>query len=469
MVASVVVFVGCKTDNPQSCGFQANADNPACTDGGSGSSQCTKNDDCMSTPTSPLCDTTKGGGVCVQCMQSHTDLCMGTTPRCDLGTEECVACIDDGDCGGTGVCMPTGSCADPTKIIHAVSSGGSQMMTSCGAMGVGNACDLDTALLVARSGAGKNVIKLDDAGPYKSMMMNFVVDVDTAIGLTLDARNATLHPNRDGAIFTINDNKGITILGGTIETATGGGGDGIRCGTNATLTVQGTTLRLNDESGIDASGCTLTVTNADIHDNSKALGLMFFPGIQVSGGSITISRSQLASNHGGGIMLSNNGTFIVVGNVFLNNGNNISPAGGVSFLTSTSGNRLEFNTFAENKSSTGVGSGIQCLVAGFMAQNNIVWNNNGPTGIQVDGNCLHAYSDIGPTSIIGMSAFDGGNNIKADPKFNGATTDLSLSSMTPVRGKANPQADLTGIASMDIAGKARTQPADLGAYVVPAQ
>jgi hypothetical protein len=385
-----------------------------------------------------------------------------------MDTESCVACVDDNDCGGTGVCLPTGACADPTKIIHAISSGGSMMMNTCGGIGVGKACDLDTALLVARSGLGRNVIKLDDPGPYISAMNNFVVDVDIALGLTIDARNATLHHNATGAIFTINLSKGMAILGGTIEGATGGGGDGIRCSDTAVLTILGTTIRTNDESGIDASDCTLTIMSTDIQDNSKSTSGTLYSGIETSKGSITISRSQIISNRGGGIII-NNGKFVIVGNVFLGNGDNASALGGVSLSTATLGDRLDFNTLADNKSQAGVAPGIQCTaIPGFMAQNNVVWDNNGPTAVQVGGGCLHAFSDIGPISIVG-SSIDGGNNLSVDPMFNGPTTDLNPRAMSPIRGKANPQADLTGIASKDIAGKVRTQPADLGAYVVPAQ
>jgi hypothetical protein len=399
-------------------------------------------------------------------MSGHIDLCTGKKPRCEIDTETCVACVDDNDCGGTGVCLPTGGCADPAKIIHAISNNGSQSMTTCGGLGVGNACDLDTAIAVARSGLGKSVIKLDDPGPYVSMMSNnFNADVDAALGLTIDARNATLHHNGNGAIFTINSGKGMTILGGTIEGATGSGGDGIRCNDTATLTVDETTIRMNNESGIDASGCLLTVNNASILDNNKGGGLV--PGIVVSDGSISISRSQIASNRGGGIIINNSGKFTIVGNVFLGNGDPTGIAGGFSATTTSSGNRLEFNTFAENKSMAGLGAGVQCTAAGFIAQNNIVWNNNSATGMQVGGTCPHAFSDIGPISIISVPPFDGGNNLSMNPMFMSATTDLRLNPLTPVRGKANADADLTDIASKDIAGKIRVKPADLGAYVAP--
>jgi parallel beta helix pectate lyase-like protein len=465
VVVSVVVLAACKTDNPMSCELAANAGTGDCIDGGSGGGPCTMSSECTSMTSTPVCDV--NAGKCAQCTTTSHDLCIGTTPRCEA--DACVACIDDNDCSGTGVCLPDGSCAATSSIIHAIANGGSKMSTTCGGIGAGNACNLDTALSIAK--AGRNVIKLDTPAPaaYASEMNNFTVDADVAVNLVLDARGAVVHHNGNGAIFSINTNKGMTILGGVIEGAQMGGGDGIQCKSSATLAVYGTSIRTNDESGIDASGCTLVVVNADIRDNSKSGGAGKFAGIQANDGTSTVSRSVIASNRGGGITVSGNGVFKLVGNAFLGNGDPTGVAGGVSFLTGSAGNRLDFNTFAENKAMAGVGAGVQCTVTGLTAKNNIVWNNNGAGGTQVGGTCLHAYSDIGPTAVV--AGLDGGNNSSppADPMFKGPTTDLSVTAASPVRGKASPDADLTGIALKDIAGKSRTNPADLGAYVVPAQ
>jgi hypothetical protein len=81
---------------------------------------------------------------------------------------------------------------------------------------------------------------------------------------------------------------------------------------------------------------------------------------------------------------------------------------------------------------------------GTCVQCNIVWNNNGTTGAQVGGNCLHAYSDVGPISIIGSGQFDGGNNLNMDPMFANAATDLNLTSTTPLRGNRRSRRRLPG-------------------------
>lgn len=480
----VAALAGCKTADLQSCELSASTDGPDCTDGGLNGTSCAKDLDCLGIPTAPLCDMSKG--TCVQCMEGKTTQCTGVAPHCDLVTETCAACVDDSDCGGTGVCLPTGSCADSAKIIHAIAEGGSQDMTVCGGSGAGAACDLDTALLVAKAGTGRSVIKLDDPSPAEyrpSTSNNFRADASLAIGLTIDARNALLHPNGDGPIFTINSAKGMTLIGGTIEQATGTDGVGIRCEDGAALTVRETTIQFNAEAGIETAGCTLAVTSANIHDNSRALGPALFAGVSVTKGAVYVSRTRIAFNRGGGVT-ANNATFVVVGNVFLGNGAATSLVGGLSVTTTIPGNQLDFNTFTNNQASAALAPGIQCAAPSVIsarlgdirtvllpppltAQNNIVWDNAAGLSAQVAGTCLHAYSDVGPPSIIGNALLDGGNNISVDPTFVDPKTDLSLGILTPVRGKADPEAVLTGLAAVDMAGRSRSKPADLGAYQAP--
>jgi len=460
VVVPLIAFAGCQKENPAYC-----MDNPGkqgCPPDAPSGGPCMSNPDCTNTPGFPVCDAMDNGGTCVLCTANDHALCTGTTPVCD--NHSCVACTRNDDCGTGGLCLPSGACASSDNIIHAVSTAAGMDVPGCG--NPGTECKLERALTEVT--ASKNVIKLDDAGPYTPDTNNFVVNVN----VTIDARGAVLHHKADNSpVLMINSDKSVTLFGGTIELAHGTNGDGIQCAANATLTVDTTTLQFNDESGIDASSCTLTVTNANIHDNSKAVGTTFFAGIEALKGTLTISRSKLVSNKGGGITVTN-GTFVVVGNMFLSNGDPMANAGGVSFTNSPPGNRLEFNTFANNKSTTGIAPGIQCLVAGFKAQNNIVWSNTGnnPTGVQVGGTCVQSYSDIGPPAIPSILGIDDGTNISSNPMLIDPTMDLHVKAGSPVQGKAHATpADLMGIASQDIEGHPRVVPADLGAYVVPAQ
>jgi hypothetical protein len=318
---------------------------------------------------------------------------------------------------------------------------------------------LTTALATVDS--TKNVIKLDDAGPYvaNGSSVNYTVNAN----VTIDARSATLHRNMDGPILTIGNGKTVTIFGGKIEGATNA--EGIQCTSNATLTVDGTTIAMSDKSAITAAtGSKLIVTNAIINNNSLKAG-QFLSAIVANGDSVTLSRSHVLLNKGGGINVSS-GTFVIVGNVFQSNGDVNSPNSTVTIATGYDPmNRLEFNSIAGNLAQTGDNPGVQCSAGvGFVARNNIIWVNIGNVGAQIGGNCQYAYSDVGPTSVTGAN--DAGNNLSVDPLV---TSDLHLMSLSPVIKKADPNANLTGVAAKDIDGDSRVMPADMGADQIPRQ
>jgi hypothetical protein len=447
----LITFAGCHDDGTASTDLNPSLDGSA--GDGSASGGCKQNSDCKK-PDLPVCNTDTG--ACVQCFGSSRDLCTGATPRCEVDT--CVACVDDGDCGTSGVCLPSGACADPASVIHAASNGASSD-PSCGA--VENACTLTEALAVVTT--EKNVIKLNDAGPYTAVG-GFTVGAD----VTIDARGATLHRADDGPIVTIDDNVSATILGGTLSEATGTNGDGVQCrpSSEATLNIYGTTIENNDEYGILSDHCTSTVTNSIIRNNGKRIDLLF-EGININQGSITISRSLIAFNRGGGIYISN-GTFDIVSNIVINNGNAGGSTGGINIFTSQSANKFEFNLIIGNLAQQGVGAGVQCIATvDFTGRNNIIWNNDNGTQNstrQIGGSCPYAYSDIGPTDIPGVN--DPGNtmhNINVDPMFVDEMADLHLTASSPVRGNGDPASDLSGIAAKDFDGELRVLPLDIGA------
>jgi hypothetical protein len=271
-----------------------------------------------------------------------------------------------------------------------------------------------------------------------------------------------LHKAADGPILTISDGKTATLFGGKIEGATNG--EGILCGSNATLTVDGTTIDTIEKSAINAnSGCKLTVTSTTICNNSRKSST-FVPAISDNGDFITMSRSRIFSNKGGGINVAS-GKFSIVGNVFWDNGDiNYSPIGGIFISTGPDPlNRMEFNSISGNLAESGLEAGIYCSAgAGFIARNNIIWDNISSLVPQIGGSCKHAYSDIGPMSVTGTN--DGGNNLNVDPML---TPDLHVMPSSLVRQKADPNADLSGIAARDIDGDPRIAPADIGADQLP--
>jgi len=465
LAVTAAATAGCKTDNPNSCELAANAGKPDCTMIDSGQpvmDKCKAAPDCASTPATPACDTLKEGGTCVQCTAGDLRVCAATatTPRCE--NDMCVACVDDADCGGTGVCLLDGSCAVVDNIIHATPAGSSD--DDCGTLT--KPCGLTKAVAVATS--QKNIIKLDSDGTYNADNVTITKTV------TIDARGATaggaiIKRSNNGPILTITGGA-TTILGGMVQGSVNGNADGIVCTSNASpttsITIVGSVITGNERSAINSDTCALNIVKTTISSNSHRQN-QYSPAITSSNGSLTVSQSLFTMNQGGAISVSNGATFTIVGNVFSINGDGAGPLGGMSLVTTSTSNRLEFNTIVNNVVQLGASApGVHCLSTDFVARNNIIWGNVGAAGIQVDGNCKHDYSDIQQTLL---PANDNGNNLtpSQDPLFN---ADFSVQATSPVRGRADPGSSLTGIASHDIAGKPRTAvPSDIGAYLVPAQ
>lgn len=438
-----IALVACYRDNPNSCELPDNKDNEECRVGG----PCRSNTDCASTPGTQVCDMTEAGGTCVRCTASDHAACSEMTPRCE--NHDCVGCLDDNDCGDSGVCLLAGDCAASGRIIHTKVNG----TTTAGCGAVGNECSLPRALMEVST--TRNIIRLGDAGTYTTQD-SLTLNLD----VTIDARGATFHRNSDGAILTITgSNKTVAILGGTIEGAKGSSGDGVRCEGGAKLILHESLITNNEESAVQATDCTLTITNTKLQNNSKKTSGLF-PGITIETSSISLSRSWITSNAGGGIIVRSNSIFEIVGNAILNNGTTDSPEGGVTISTTeSSNNKLEFNTIAANKSRTGDVSGVRCSAGTFIARNNIIWANT--SGKSIDDGCMYAYSDIGPAVVFNGN--DAGHNINLPPLLMNDASDPHLLPASPVRGAADPRTIPSGVALKDIDGDTRIAPADMGA------
>lgn len=449
LVVPLAALAGCKTENKAFCGDPNNAGLQGCPGDATNGGGCGSDGDCKIMGF-PACEKTINNGTCEPCTASNPGACMGTTPRCE--SNACVACVDDmQDCKG-GVCLATGDCADTSHIIYA--SGVSTKLADCG--DATTPCSLNTALGMVTP--TRNVVKLVDQNkaPFSSAN-GFTVSSD----VTIDARGATLNRPANGPILTVMGGKTLTLLGGTIQGTAGMDGDGISCtGSGSTLVAIDTEVENNAQSGINADTCTLTLTRVTIHNNSQKAGA-FAPGINVNKGSITLAQSRIDSNNGGGLSITN-AVFQIVGNVFSNNGppgtpDPPSPVGGISISTAgNSANRLDFNTITGNHAQAGNGPGLQCTAGGLVVRNNIIYSNNDNLVAQFGGNCQPAYSDIGFITI------DMNNNTHADPMFG---TGFHLTASSALLGKADPNSDLTGIASKDIDGEPRVERAGAGADI----
>jgi Right handed beta helix region len=437
-------LASCKEINPSYC-LNARADAPFCPDPGT-SGPCTSSAQC-GTAAFPACELTgANAGMCVACTATDKDLCTGRTPRCEAN--ECVACVDDGDCGDRGVCLPAGDCAAPERIIH-VRNGGSST-GGCGASG--NECSLIQAF--GEVSSTRDVIRLERPATYTGSGID--VNVDNGESVSIAARGTIVRREGTGYAVLVQGDYNVTFIGGTIEGAAGGGSDGIRCG-SATLTIHETRIQNNEESAIEAAECTLTVTGAEIRGNGRKVSTTIYPGLSVDGGSLVLSRSTIQANADVGVDIRGNARFVVIGNAIIGNGNVTDPTGGIAIEAMFDArNRLEFNTIAANDALISATAGLLCLSDTFTARNNIIWGN-GP-GNNLGGSCQHAYSSIGPGVLV-----PGMGNLNADPMLTDLSSDHHLQAANPVKEAADPQADLTGPAARDIDGDPRTAPADIGA------
>lgn len=406
LVACLSAF-GCKHQYSNYC---PGALNDNCLNVDAPVEHCTSDQECAPN----VCDL-EGAKTCVQCTTSRPAACAGTSPVC--GTDDmCHACVAHAECTSK-ACLPDGSCGTDTTVAYV------------DPMGTGTTCTQSAPCKKVSDAVktGRPFVKFQGITNEQVIL--------TGVNVTFLADpGATLTDTANGILLRIDGTSQVTIYDLTISGASGPNNPGISLqpGNNSTVTLVRSTVSGNAGGGIVASG-----------------------------GTLTISRSSILNNAGGGVSVMN-GVFVIVGNVFFNNGGNTSLIGGISIGTAANAaNRLEFNSIVLNTAQDGTGSGIHCLAGTFTARNNIVSDNRNPTVMtEVDGTCTHTYSLVhpGPPPM-------GATNLADDPVFvNEAIGDLHLKSSSPARGKADPTADLTGIAAHDIDGAIRTSPADVGAY-----
>lgn len=418
LAAGIGILGACKND--QYC-----AGNPHDDCRLDGAMTCSSNEQCAA-PT-PVCDT--GSMNCVQCTPAEASACTGTTPVC--GDDNiCRGCSTHGECSASDVCLPEGRCAEPAEVAY-VQAGGTGAQPCAKGAPCGTLQDGVTAV-----NASRPYIKISGTG---TLADNATTTIDGKAVTILADPGAKLDRMGDGVILEVrNTGADVRIYDLEITGASGGAGD----------------VGISIASGGMPK---LTLTRVKVTNNIGG-------GISASGGTLTVSQSTISGNTGGGISVTNGG-FIIVNNIFFGNGSGGSTVGGINILTSQSTtNRFEFNTVSRNLVADTLGSGIQCTAGTFIARNNIVYNNGTGTNLlQVSGSCQHAFSDIGPMGIVG-----GSNNINMPPMFlDEANGNLHIGSASPVRGKADPTADLIGIAARDIDSDERTSPADIGADEIP--
>jgi hypothetical protein len=461
--------------NPEFCA--AHPDNQRCRMAFPDAGGCTASAQCMA-PT-PVCSLP--AQTCVQCTVTEHDACTGLTPACGADNA-CRACAAHAECPSS-ACLPDGSCGTDASVAYVDPMGSGTSCTQLAPCGkISDAVKLGKPFVKLHGTINEQVslntdvtILADPGTTLTDTMNGILLKIDGTIhvaiyDLTISGASGMNNPgisllsgntaNVSLVRTTVSGNAGggISATGGTLSisdsTISANPGGGISATGGATVTVSQSKITGNVNGGIQTNGGATTVSQSTISGNTNG-------GIQTTGGTLTVSQSTISANVPGGGISAMNSVFVIVGNVVFNNGGNVSSVGGISVSTMMSAmNRLEFNTIVANTAQDGTGSGVHCLAGTFTAKDNIVSDNRNLTSTtQIDGGCTHAYTLVHPGAPP-----TGTGNIGDDPKFvNEGTGDVHLQTTSPARGKADPSADLTGIAAHDIDGDARVAPADLGA------
>jgi hypothetical protein len=448
----------CKNGNY--CPGNLNDDCRLARDAG-GPKTCAADVDCTD-PNAKVCDL-NGAKTCVQCTTAESAACTDTTPVCG-DDHACRACAVHADCAASLACLPDGSCGTDANVAY-VDPAGTDNTTCTKA----TPCIKLSAALATNKPYVKLHGKTDEA-------VDQAISIDSHNVTLLADPGAQLTSTKNGLLLEVKGSSQVSIYDLEITGASGGAGFGISlpAGNTAKLElnrakvtsnvaggisisggnveVSQTTIGSNQGNGITANSGALTVSRSTINGN-QAIGIS-------NSGALTVSQSVISGNQGGGIAVMS-GTFVVVGNFFFNNGNVGSAVSGIAIGTTESPiNRLEFNSFNQNRAQGGVGQGVSCVAGAFTAKDNILSNNGTLTLTdQVSGSCTHAFSILHPAPKPPL-----GTNSGEDPMFVDETKgDLHIQATSLARHYADPAADLTGIASHDIDGDLRVAPADIGA------
>lgn len=378
---------------------------------------CASNNDCAFPS---VCDTA-GTKQCVQCTVDQPGACTGTMPVCSANNT-CQACTSHGECPLSNVCAPDGSCAAVSEVAYVDAIGADN--STCSKI-------MPCAHMAKALTTGRRYIKLHG-------VIDETVIVGGGVNVTFlaDPGAVLMHDGGGGAVLIVKD-------------------DGTSLAVHD-LTISGT----SSFGVLVASGSgepILSLIHAVISGHTGT-------GVSVQSGTFTLTRSAIVGNLGGGVFVDGTARFSIVGNTFFANGGLFTLTGAARITASQDPfNKLEFNTFYKNQMADGHAA-LECNVNLLTASNNILFSNGTLTTMeQVKGSCTHSYSIIQPGTLP-----PGTGNFATDPLFkNIRTGDLHVLSGSPAIGRADPNADLSGLAAQDLDGINRIRPATLGAYQAP--
>ncbi len=222
----------------------------ACSTGAPGDAECVAKDS-----QSAVCE----AGDCVECRES-ADCAAPDAPLCETSTNTCVGCVENGDCASEVCDASSGQCAS----IDGAQGG------------------------LSKVSAARKTLRLG-GGTYAE-----VVDVDGGRQATLIGP-ATINPPIDNVpCLSIRGASEITLIGITLTGATTGtNADGVQCSGASSLRLLRSSVTQNDDTGIEANGCTLAVNQSTISENDEG-------GIDISATGFEIRNSPIIGNGRGG-------------------------------------------------------------------------------------------------------------------------------------------------------------------------
>jgi hypothetical protein len=422
-LAVAALAAACTKTNPDVCGSDpCPPDAPPAIDGMTG---CTANPGiCTGEASTCLND------ECVDCgtaaNQESADCTATGLPVCGAD-HACRACAADSECT-SGVCE-SGTCIAAADVAYVSTTG--TATTGCD---LGAPCST-MAQALAAIGTTRRFINVAP-GTYS-------VSGATTINATVTIRadGVTFERSTNDQILDVTGGN-VTIIGATVRGARGGGNaDGIKCSNTASLRLARITIDDNDDRGVDASDCLLTMTRVLITSNRKG-------GVRLEAGRIDVTNAIVVGN--GGLMES---------------------IGGLDLNPTMPNSRIEFSTIRKNIAMPGRPGALDCSGTMIRAGNNIIYGSVN-TDVEVLGSCEHRQSIVGPMNT------PTGTGVQtlpiADVGFfdqNGATAAaLHITSTSMARGYAEA-GSTTGDTAVDFDGDPRPSPAggraDVGADEVP--
>jgi hypothetical protein len=446
VVVPVVLLIGCREFNPESCKNPDNANMPPCgmlpVDGPPIDASCM--DDTACGGGTPVCKITPELRECVQCTPEKRAAC--TDPKMPICTNnKCAPCTQHADCTESKVCKLDGSCADATEVAYVDGTTGTDpadcsKATPC--------TKIEKAVMT-----GKAIVKVSGTVTNASRIDNKNATIFADPG-------AALTPSMDAIALEVAGNSKVQIYDLAIsQPANAMAKECVKITETAELELIHVSVSNSKLNGINADGKKFTCTRCTIELNSNL-------GINATKGTIVISQSTIKKNLDGGIAVNGMDTeFQIVGNVIFDNGGDTSGTGGINVVQvkGVATNRIDFNSISRNEAGNFIAPGVKCLstLMPLTARYNIIYDN-GPSpsfGEQVSATgCDHKLSDIGPTAFGTM-------NVNTPPGFmDEQNGDLRLRKPLETQLFVNAStAELTGLAARDIENELRTTDTVMGA------